>query len=118
LERQINVIDVLFDSSAAAGRALEVAAYLARQGGRLNVFVWAERDEDEAQLRKHIKDAVKNLDGVIIQYLQAADPGKLIQVLRRQRHGLLVLGMTDSALPPDLVEALLEDGGQQILAVR
>jgi nucleotide-binding universal stress UspA family protein len=112
-------VAVLFDGSAAAGRALDVAAYLARQDGLLDALIWAERNEQEVELRAQIDDSVQNLGvEVRIHRLQAATRDEFVRALRRQRPGLLVLGITESALPASLLQALLEDGSQQILAVR
>lgn len=111
-------IAVLFDGSAASWRALQVALRLARRTGQLSVMLWAEQDSDEQRLRQQIMDAVSGSPVKVAIHRPAAEPDEFLRAVRQHAFSLLILSMTDSLLPPQLLEGLVEDEHQQILAIR
>lgn len=111
-------IAVLFDGSPASQRALQVALHLAQRTGQLGVMLWAEQDEDEQRLRQQVMDAVSGSPVTVTIHRPAAEPDEFLRAVRQQAFSLLILSMTDSVLPPHLLEGLVEDEHQQILAIR
>lgn len=109
----------LYDGTPAARRALSVAAVLAQNSGHLRVLIWTD-DNDSA--RDYKRDIVTQLHEAAIEISYRrffpAEKDKLVEVVGKSKVGLLVLGVTDSELPEETIQALLEELDDPVLVVR
>jgi nucleotide-binding universal stress UspA family protein len=109
----------IFDGSDAARQALLIASALARKSGRLRILVWTD-DHDLAQHYKNeIMDQLRDQQ-IEISYRRfyPVDEDKLADVLQTSDAGLLVVGITDSHLPADTMQYLLERLDAPLLIIR
>lgn len=110
---------VIYDGSAGAERALEVAAYLAGENGRLQLLLWADSPEQAAQYEQAIRQNLQELGlDLKFRHLTQADSANLAYVITLSGMGLMVLSDTESWLPPATIQALLEELDYPILLVR
>jgi nucleotide-binding universal stress UspA family protein len=109
----------IFDGSDAARQALLIASALARKSGSLRILVWTD-DHDLAQHYKNeIMDQLRDQQ-IEISYRRfyPVDEDKLADVLQTSDAGLLVVGITDSHLPADTMQYLLERLDAPLLIIR
>lgn len=110
---------VIFDGSGTAWRALRVAALLAQSSGTLRIFIWASDDGTAQQYKNDIARHFEK-SNVEISYrrLYRTNDERLTEIIHNSDVGLLVLGNTDTQLPPEMVETLLHELDYPILIVR
>lgn len=109
---------VMYDGTAGAARALSVASHLAQESGRLQVLIWAPDDETAAAFQQAVQAQLPPTLSVEPRRLRQADIPNLGYLLRLSGSGLLVLSDTDSRLPPDVTQTLLQKLDHPILLIR
>lgn len=109
----------LYDGSEAGLRAVAIAATLAQYGGEVRILIWGADDETAYRLHQQVSVLLQDLDATVkYQHFHDQRPQDVVELIEKQGGGLLVFGATDSLLPADVLEALLEDTGMPILAAR
>jgi nucleotide-binding universal stress UspA family protein len=115
----VQPILVIYDGSAAAERALEIAASLAPPHGRLRVLIWAEDDvaaqEYKTRVVAQLHEYKLNLS---FRRLHQEESAALVDISRRSGIGLLILAGAELRLPPTALQALLETCDLPVLVVR
>jgi nucleotide-binding universal stress UspA family protein len=110
---------VIYDGSAAAERALAIAASLAPSHGRLRVLIWTEDDiaaqEYKTRVVTQLHEYKLNLS---FRRLHQAESASLVDISRRSGIGLLILAGAELRLPPTALQALLETCDLPVLVVR
>lgn len=111
---------LIYDGTAAARRALVLASLLVGKNGRLRMLIWAEDDDTAQQYRQDVDTQLHEHDETIEVSYRRLHPQaeRLVEVVEQSDFGLLLVGGTDSQLPPALVESLLEELDIPIMIVR
>jgi nucleotide-binding universal stress UspA family protein len=97
-------VGVVYDDSVAAGKALWMAAKLAREGGGLTVLIPAPDGASGLRLEDEARQLLRSR-GLTARYRWLDNSGSAVQAHLLQDEGLLVAG-ADSALVPVLLEEL------------
>lgn len=111
-------VTVTYDGSPSARRALQIATRLAkRNGGYLAVLIVADTPDDDYRLQAETADWLRQ-QGVLVRYRQVQGKGlsALVQVLRAERSGVLVLG--GAILHLAELQKLLDEVDFPVLLVR
>jgi len=99
-------VSVIFDGSAVAQRALAVALRIVRAGEQsLNVFLVATNAADFSSLRTQ---STALAGPVALAFHELVNPGfgDILEAVRRERAGTLVLGMGERLISPESVGLL------------
>lgn len=107
-----------YDGSPVAQQALLMAARLARQqGGYLFILILADTREAAEQLQAQVSDRLRGAE-LLIYYRLLIGNGveTLIEVVQRERSGVLVL--SDTILQPEEMQTLLDEVDCPVLVVR
>ncbi len=109
----------LYDGSPGAERALDVAAYLAKENGRLRILLWAP---EQAAIQRFQADIAKRLPDTDLttEYrpLRQLDSAHLTYILRLAAPSLLVLNDTQTTLPTAAIHTLVDELDYPVLLVR
>lgn len=110
---------LIYDGSPGAERALEVAAYLAGENGRLQVLLWAENAQQALAQEQAIRQS-QQPKGLHLQFRRLTQPdvANLAYLVRLSGTGLMVLSDTNTRLPTAVIHTLLEELDHPILLVR
>ncbi len=110
---------LVYDGSPGAERALEVAAYLAGENGRLQVLLWAENAQQALAQEEAIRQS-QQPKGLNLQFRRLTQPdvANFAYLVRLSGTGLMVLSDTNTRLPTAVVHTLLEELDHPILLVR
>lgn len=110
---------VVYDGSPGADRALDIAAYLARENGRLRLLLIAENVETAQRYQAEVSAKLPQ-NGLVIEfrYLQKPNNAQIAYILRLAAPGLLVFNDTQSNLTPAMIHALLNEVDYPVLLVR
>lgn len=101
-------VAVVFDGSEAAMRALDVGVRLVAAERRpLTVFLLSGDEETGRELRARAEEAL-GAQAARIHMLVPGDTARLVQVVREQRVGMLVVPALETARLPKTLEALQE----------
>ncbi len=109
----------IYDGSPGAKRALDVAAYLAKENGRLRILFWAPDEETAQRFQAHVAQKLPN-KGLIVEYryLHQPDITLLAYILRLAAPGLLVLNDTQTTLTAATIHSLVDELDYPVLLVR
>lgn len=110
---------VLYDGSAAARRALALAGRLAQSSGRLRVLIWATDDETVEQYRNEVIAQTAEFDvDLSFRRLHQEESMQLADVVGRSAAGLFVLAGSETDVPAEAIQVLLEACDVPVLVVR
>jgi nucleotide-binding universal stress UspA family protein len=121
LQRDVDIrspVVVICDGSPTARRALIIAAALAKKkGGYLSTLILASTSENWQRMQSDIADLLRGRK-LFVRYRRLADAGvaTLIQGLRSERSGMLVLSST--IMPPETLPTLLDEVECPVLLIR
>ncbi|MBE9506531.1 MAG: universal stress protein [Chloroflexi bacterium] len=120
LQRGVGIkppVVITYDSSPTARKALMIATHLAQKnGGYLAVLNLASTLEEETRLQAETADWLRG-QGLLIRYRRlAGGVATLIQAVRVEGSGVLVLSST--TLHPDALQTLLNEVDCPVLLVR
>ena len=109
----------LYDGSAGARRALNLAGKLAQATGRLRVLILAADDAAAEQYRRDVAGQVAGFD-VDLSYrrLHQEESMQLADVVKRSGVGLFVLAGSETKVPAEAIQLLLEACDLPVLVVR
>ena len=99
-------VSVIFDGSAVAHRALAVALRIARAGEQsLNIFLVSAHVDDFSSLRAQ---STALAGPVVLRFHELVNPefDDILEVVRSERAGTLVLGMGERLISPESVGLL------------
>lgn len=110
---------VIYDGSDVARRALALAVNLAGKKGDIRVLIWGVDDESAYTERQTISHLLEPA-GIEAEYqhFKSDDPTVVLELIRKQTVGLIILGTLGSHLPSSIIQAILEDAPQHVLVVR
>lgn len=110
---------MLFDGSAAAARALELAAQVIGDSNDLRVLVWGP-DESVAAERRQSAEELLSAYATRVQYqqLDGGDAQRILSWVNKQHGSLLIMASTAGGWPEGTQETLLEDANPQLLFIR
>lgn len=110
---------VVFDGSEVAYRALAVAISMVGMTRELRVLIWGTDDEAAYEDRQAASTLIEPT-GIKAEYqhFHSDDPAVVLELIKKQAVGLLVIGTTDSRLSGDIIQVLLEEAPQHVLVVR
>lgn len=114
----------IYDGTAGAKRALQVAAVLARLSGRLHVLIRAAESEQAQQFRQEIVHLTHPDDDdeprleLSYRRMHPEDDGRLHDLVAASDVGILVLGREGTAVAPEALTDLLERLSVPVLLVR
>ncbi|MEZ4644553.1 MAG: universal stress protein [Chloroflexota bacterium] len=110
---------LVYDGSAGANKALDVAAYLAQGNGRLQVLLWADNKQHATDYQHAITQTLQTENLKLeFRYLTPADSANLAYIMKLSGMGLMVLNDTDSRLPAATIHTLVEELDHPVLLVR
>ena len=109
---------LLFDGSAAAARALELAAEVIGDSNDLRVLVWGP-EETLASDRRQLAEELLKVSVARVQYqqLDGGDAQRILSWVNKQ-HGSLLIMPAGGDWPEAVVETLLEEADPQLLFIR
>jgi nucleotide-binding universal stress UspA family protein len=110
---------VIYDGSEVALRALALAVNLAGKKGDIRVLIWAVDDEAAYAERQTVSTFLEPA-GIEAEYqhFKSDDSAVILELIRKQTVGMIVLGTTDAHLQPSIIQMILEDAPQHVLVVR
>lgn len=109
-------LQVYYDDSPAAKRALLAASQLAEDGGSVTILLAVASTEQARSLESEIALALKGRNLTIrFQQIVPNDEASLSRVLREDQPGLLILGSREPFRGSHSLEALLRDSKASVL---
>ncbi|MBZ5675630.1 MAG: universal stress protein [Acidobacteriia bacterium] len=109
-------LQVYYDDSPAAKRALIAAGQLAEDGGSVTILHAAASTEQAQSMENEIALALKGRNLAIrFQRIVPNDEASLLRAIREEQPGLLILGSREPFRRLQSLEALLRDGKTSVL---
>lgn len=116
-EVQAGPVLVLFDGSAAAMRALELARQLGSDTGELRVLIWGP-DEQSAFDRRQLAAHLLSQNDAQYQHLAGGDASRVLNWVNKQHGSVLITPTVTDGWPDGTLDALLDDAQPHLLIVR
>jgi nucleotide-binding universal stress UspA family protein len=112
-------LTVVFDGSPLAERALDVALSLLEQDRRVRVLLLANGQERLSPLREQVDTQLKGQEvDVRFRALTESNVFRLVQAIKDEECGTLILPVTSTILEDSALQGLLEELEIPILLVR